>query len=376
MRAMFEHCVSPNCLNLLCYSFPMNPDHKPRRAARNRRTVTTIREIAALADVSTATVSRVINQPETVKESTRDRVLSVMKKNHFVLDKVAGGLKSQRTRTIGLIIPTIANSIYSSSTQAIQRVAQAEGYTVFVGISEFSAAGEAELIHRLIEHRIDGLILTGADRAADVYAKVMHNKIPFVVTWQLSRSDKLPSVSFDNYNAARTATNHLLSLGHRNIGLICGKTALNDRAFERRRAFEDVLNEHGLVPRPECMHEREFEMAEGREAMALMLATNDPPSAVFCANDVQAVGAIAACGDRNLRVPEDVSIIGFDDLPIAQCTIPPLTTVRVPAYDMGTRAVRELISAIRNKRTVTPHELPTTLVVRNSTSRFVSNLAN
>lgn len=333
-----------------------------------RRKTLTIREIAAAAKVSTATVSRVINEPERVREKTRNHVQAVMDSMHFVADRVAGGLKAQRTHTIGLIIPTIANSIYSSSTQAVQRLAQAEGYTVFVGVSDFSFEGEAALIHRLIEHRIDGLILTGADRSDPVYQKIIHNHIPFVVTWQLTQSEHLPSVSFDNYRAACTATRHLLTLGHREIGLICGNTQRNDRAFERRRAFEDTLHAAGIEVRVGRVHEREFEMSEGRDAMSRMLAADSPPSAVFCANDVQAVGAIAACNDRSLRVPEDISIIGFDDLPIAQCTVPTLTTVRVPAYDMGTRATQELIAAIREDRQVTTQELPTRLIVRNSTA--------
>ena len=350
-----------------------NAGRKRRERANDesKRTLT-IREIAVAANVSTATVSRVINEPERVREETRNRVLAVMDELHFVADRVAGGLKSQRTRTIGLIIPTIANSIYSSSTQAIQRLSQAEGYTVFVGVSEFSADAEAALIHRLIEHRIDGLILTGADRALPVYKKILHNDIPFVVTWQLTRSEELPSVSFDNYRAACTATTHLLSLNHRRVGLICGNTAVNDRAYERRRAFEDTMASRGIEVRAELIHEREFEMFEGRDAMSRMLSCEAPPTAVFCANDVQAVGAIAACNDRGLRVPEDISIIGFDDLPIAQCTLPTLTTVRVPAYDMGTVAARELIAAIRERRPVNTHELPTKLVVRNSTALLTS----
>lgn len=346
-----------------------NAKPRSRAASKNRRTVNTICEIASLAGVSTATVSRVINNPERVKVETRERVLRTINENHFVVDRVAGGLKSQRTYTIGLIIPTIANSIYSSSTQAIQRVAQANGYTVFVGISEFSPDAEGALIRRLIEHRIDGLILTGADRADDVYKTITHNNIPFVLTWQLSHSSKYPSVSFDNYAAAQSATQHLLSLGHTNIALICGRTAVNDRAYERRRAFEDVLRLHSISPRQECIYECEFEMSEGRNAMSQILDVSDPPTAVFCANDVQAVGAIAACNDRNLGVPDDISVIGFDDLPIAQCTIPTLTTVQVPASDMGTQAAEELLAAISENRSVVTKELSTSLLVRNSTRK-------
>lgn len=340
----------------------------PKDDPARRRAATTIKGVAKIAGVSTATVSRVINKSNKVRLETRDRVVAIMRAHHFVADGLAGSLASQRSRTIGLIIPTIANSIYASSTQAIQRASQAAGYTVLVGISDFSAEVEEALIHRLIERRVDGLILTGADRDEEIYQKITHNNVPFVVTWQLTRSREQPTISFDNYRAARTATEHLISLGHKKIGLICGRTELNDRAFERRRAYEECLDKHGLNIGPDYIHECEFEMFEGRTAMSRMIALESPPTAVFCANDVQAVGAIAACHDANLRVPDDISIIGFDDLPIAQCTVPPLTTVRVPADEMGNRAAAALIAAISGKGSIRTLELPTELILRSSTA--------
>lgn len=333
-----------------------------------RRSPTTIREIARLAGVSTATVSRVINESDKVKEETRNRVETVMRAHHFVADGLAGGLASRRSRTIGLIIPTIANSIYASSTQAAQRVAQAAGYTVFVGVSDFSAHTEAALIHRLLEHRVDGLILTGADRSRDVYDKITHNKVPFVITWQLTRSADLPAVSFDNYKAAAAATTYMLALGHARIGLICGRTEVNDRALERRRAYEECLEGAGIAVDPDLIHECDFDIFEGRAAMSRMIALHDRPTAVFCANDIQAIGAITACRDANLRVPDDISIMGFDDLPIAQCTTPQLTTVRVPADEMGAKAADTLIAAIRGNGVVETIELPTDLIARASTA--------
>ncbi len=344
--------------------------------ARKPRSQTTIKEIARLAGVSIATVSRVINDPDQVREGTRGRVLSVIREYHFVADRLAGGLRSQRSRTIGLIIPTIANSIYASSTQAIQEVAQARGYTVFVGVTDYSAAAEVALIHRLIEHRIDGLILTGADRDKRIFQKITHNRVPFVVTWQLTHSPEEPTISFDNYSAAKAATEHLISLGHRRIGLVCGRTALNDRAFERRRAYEECLAEHGLTINPRLIHECDFEMSQGRAAMSRMIALKFRPTAVFCANDVQAVGAIAACNDANLRVPDDMSIMGFDDLPIAECTIPPLTTIRVPAYQMGKKAAEALIGSIKSKHEIKALELPTEMIVRQTTGTPPSGRIN
>jgi len=342
------------------------PPHK--RLLHKNNGATTIKDIAAIAGVSTATVSRAISSPEKVRSETRDRIVAIMRKHHFVADGLAMGLASHQSRTIGLIIPTIANSIYASSTQAIQKRVQAEGYTVLVGISEFSTKGEAELVHRLLERRVDGLILTGATREQDLYDKVVHNNVPFVITWQLAGSNRQPAISFDNYKAALPAVEHLLALGHQRVGLICGRTDVNDRAFERRRAYEECLTRHGLAIDKRLIHECEFEMFQGRTAMSRMIALPDPPTAVFCANDIQAVGAIAACHDANLVVPQDISIIGFDDLPIAQCTVPPLTTIRVPAYEMGTRAADALIDAIRGQGEVETLELPTDLILRHSTT--------
>ncbi len=338
----------------------------------NRRATTTIRQIAKLSGVSIATVSRVLNEPEVVKPATRERVQQVIRKQHFVADGLAGGLSSQRSRTIGLVIPTIANSIYASSTQAVHRVAQRAGYTVLVGVSDFSRSGEETLIHQLLQRRVDGLVLTGADRDQDTYEKIRHNNVPHIITWRICRDGNTPSISFDNYKAAAVATNYLISLGHRRIGLICGRTDVNDRAYERRRAYEDCMQRAGLEIDLALVAERNFDIFEGRAAMARMIANTDRPTAVFCANDIQAIGAITACHDANLKVPEDISIIGFDDLAIAQCTTPQLTTIRVPADEMGARATNSLINAIRAKGACETMELPTELVVRGSTATYQS----
>lgn len=338
-----------------------------RNTTRGRK-ATTMQEIAREAGVSTATVSRVLNMPDKVSPTTRDRVQAVIDRHHFVFDGLAGGLASRRSRTLGLVIPTITNSIYASSTQAIQRAAQAAGYTVLVGISDFSEPQEASLIHRLLERRVEGLILTGAARAREIYDKIARNGVPLVITWKHTRDGELPSVSFDNYKAARVAVEYLIALGHRRIGLVCGQTDLNDRALDRRRAFEDSLRTHEIFVNPRLIFEREFEFLEGRSAMHSMLNEDHPPTAVFCANDIQAIGAMYECQQSGLRIPEDISIIGFDDLPISQYVSPQLTTIRVPAAEMGFRATRALVSAIQSRGAVPSYELPTDLVVRGSTT--------
>ena len=327
----------------------------------------TIREIAREAQVSTATVSRVINTPDQVTEKTRIAVQEVIARHHYVSHGAAMSLASNRSSTIGLIIPTITNSIYASSTQSIQQVAQRSGYTVLLGVSEFSPAEEGRLIRRLLERRVDGLILTGSERDEDTYKLIETNGVPYIVTWKLTKGPLRPSVSFDNYQAGRLAMDHLIALGHRRIGLICGRTDLNDRARERRRSYEDALKTIGVARDDTLIYERDFEFVEGRAAMHRMLADHDPPTAVFCANDIQAIGALSECQDSERQVPADISIIGFDDLPIAQYTHPQLTTIRVPAKRMGHIAAMRLIEIIAGADPAMTEELPVELILRGST---------
>jgi LacI family transcriptional regulator len=349
----------------------VSSSRKKSRATKRKASATkkvTIREVATRAGVSAATVSRALNQPGMVRAETRERILKVVEETHFVYDGIAVSMISGRSRTIGLIIPTIMNSIYAASTQSIQRAAQAVGYTVLLGVSEFSPQQEAILAQRLLERRVDGLILTGGNHDPRLIEKIRTNGVPFLITWKLMREQDWPSVSFDNYKAAQAAVEFLVSLGHRRLGLICGRTEVNDRALDRRQAFEDCLRSHNLSVDPALMHERDFEMEEGASAMAAMLKTPEPPTAVFCANDIQAIGALSLCRERGLTVPDDISIIGFDDLPATSYTRPKLTTVRVPAHDMGRRAAEILIASIERQIPVQSIELQTELIVRETTA--------
>ena len=150
--------------------------------------------------------------------------------------------------------------------------------------------------------------------------------------------------------------------------MICGRTALNDRALDRRTAFEQALRDRAIDPDPDLIFERDFEFVEGRAAMHRMLQMDHPPTAVFCANDIQAIGALSECRDAGVAVPGEISIVGFDDLPIAQYITPKLTTVRVPAQEMGDSAAKRLIAAVKTGAPVLPLEFSTDLVIRESTA--------
>jgi DNA-binding LacI/PurR family transcriptional regulator len=326
----------------------------------------TMRDIAHEARVSTATVSRVLNSSAPVSAHTRKRVEQVVQKHHFVFDGLAGGLASKRSRLIGVIIPTLVNSIYAAFAQSIQAVAQKNRYTVLLGVSEFSPVEEDRLIEQFIAHRVEALVLTGADRPPRTYEKMRGNQVPFVITWKSTGCGDLPSISFDNGLAARQALVFLLENGHRCIGLICGRTEVNDRARERRAAYERILEEHALSVDPTLVQECDFDFKAGQLAMQKLLRSGRRPTAVFCANDIQAIGAMSQCRAAGIRVPADLSIVGFDDLPIAKFVDPQLTTVRVPASEMGRLAAQAVLQHLTQGKPLQPVVLTTGLVVRAS----------
>lgn len=323
----------------------------------------TIHDIAREAGVSVATVSRVFSHPDRVRESTRERILAVSDRRQFVADAVARGLARRRSGFLAVIIPTIYNSIYAASTQAIQTAAEAAGYTVLIGVSEFSKAREAHLVRQFIERRVEGLILTGADRDPAAQKLITRNRLPTVITWQIPGKSLAPWVSFDNYAAAVAVVSHLASFGHRRIALVCGRTDLNDRALARRKGFEDQMRVLGLPYSEHDICECEFDFTEGRKAVRKFFEGSEPPTAIFSANDIVAVGALYECQRLGMRVPEDVSIVGFDDLPLAQYVFPQLTSVRVPAADMGAQAVQVLLELIDGK-TPRSRALATEIVAR------------
>lgn len=328
----------------------------------------TIRQIAKAAGVSTATVSRVLNNPDAVKPDKRAAVMRIVEQNDYINDGKAQALSVGKTKTIGLVIPTITNSIYASSTQAIQRFAQHAGYSVILVVSDFDREQEEQLIRHLVGRRVDGMILTGGEHDPRVFRTLEKHGIPCVLTWRRAENSAHPSVSFDNYAAGLMAMDKLISLGHRRIGLICGRTDVNDRAEKRWRAYVDALTAINVTIDPQLVFQRDFEFIEGRTAMVRMIDNPDPPTAVFAANDIQAIGAIEGCRERGLSVPEDVSIIGFDDLPIAQFSYPKLTTVHVPGAKMGHLAATRLFQQIEGETVTGSDILPVALIERDSTA--------
>jgi DNA-binding LacI/PurR family transcriptional regulator len=326
----------------------------------------TLRQIAREAGVSIATVSRALRRPDAVSAETRARILALVARHRYVPDALAASFASRRTGLVGLIVPTISNSIYAEFTEAVQNRLQAAGRKLLIANANYSATLESEIVHKLVESRVEGVIFTGCRRDQVLYELLRHYRIPFVVTWSTSDDPSIPAISFDNFAAAKAATNALIALGHRRIGLVCGVSAVNDRAQQRIAGFRAGLEEAAIDFDPALIAERPFEVAEGAAAAEAIMGNPHPPTALFCANDIQALGALFACQRLGFAVPRDVSIIGFDDLPMTRMANPPLATVHVPAQEMGEAAARALVRAVDLGEPIHSRALDAMVVVRDS----------
>lgn len=327
----------------------------------------TISEVARRAGVSVATVSRALNAPDKLQPETLRRVQQAIAETGYLVNALARGLVSRRSRTVGVLIPTLTNPIFAASTEAAQDVLHERGYNVVVGSYGYDAAVEAELVTGFLERRVDGLILTGVSRDPAIYRQIEDAGTAYVVTWELDPSGAHPCVSFSNRKAAVAMVSYLASLGHRRIGLVLGRTANNDRTAARLVGYRAALNDLGIPFDPAYVVETDMRLEDGRTATDRLLTLPAPPTAIFCANDVLAIGALMEARSRRLPVPDALSIAGFDDLDFARYVSPELTTVRVPSDDMGRRAARLILDLVEAGSHRTVVELPADIIVREST---------
>jgi DNA-binding LacI/PurR family transcriptional regulator len=325
-------------------------------------------EIAAKAGVSLATVSRTIHSPHLVKTKTREHIRQVMSEYHYVYNVTASDFSKKRSSVIGVIIPTTKGAIFSNSTQVIQEKAQEKGFSLIVGNTGYEGDVESTLLRQFQERRLAGIILTGfAIGQESAVKEVVQSGIPCVVIWETLEDRSLSFVGFNNFTAAYSVTEYLIRLKHQRIGLILGPYTKVRRARRRLEGYQAALSDNGLRFDSRMVVEKHPTLQEGKEAMQKLLAIRHPPTAVFAASDMLAVGALAAAREQGFRVPEDVSVAGFDDIDFAAFSNPPLTTIRVPASQMGEMAVAMLMEMIEgNFGEVRQITLDTELIVRES----------
>ncbi len=331
----------------------------------------TLGDVAKAAGVSTATVSRALNQPHQVKEALRHRIEDEINRLGYVRDGAARALASNKKRMIGAIIPTIDNAIFASGINALERRLYEEGYTLLLAVSNYDPKHELKQVRDIMEQGVDGLLLVGNAHAPETYSILkQHNQI-FTNLWALDKESPHPCVGFDNFSAAQKVTEYLINQGHTCFGFISGITQGNDRATARLKGARYLLESAGIKLQPKDIVECRYDIWEGRNACRHLLTRplSERPTAIICGNDVLAFGCLTECNKLGISVPEQVSITGFDDLPLCEHLSPSLTTIHVPSQMMGERAADFILDQIAGRASAIHIEVPTQLVVRESTSK-------
>lgn len=275
-------------------------------------------------------------------------------------------LAANKSGTIGAIIPTMENAIFARGLQAFQEELGEFGFTMLVASSAYKQELEAEQIRNLVARGVDALMLIGHDRDPDTYRFLAKRGLPFVNAWAYSPKSGAVSVGFDNREAMKVLADRVLDLGHRKIGVITAPRVQNDRARGRMEGILDALQDRGLSQDNLTIIDVAYSIRNGAEAFKTLMQMAEPPTAVLCGNDVLAVGAIGMAREMKIDVPADVSITGFDDIELAQVSMPGLTTVHVPHREMGKQAARMLVSSLRDNTPLEDVKLETRIVMRST----------
>ncbi len=326
----------------------------------------TIRDVAREAGVSIATVSRVFNQTALVTEATAQHVRAVAARMDYWPNSAARSLITHRTHAIGVLLPDLYGEFFSEVIRGIDLAARREKYQVLVSSSRASAETIVAAV-RALRGRIDGLIVMAPDADATTAIREFATRFPVVLLNPGSMGEDCSAISIANFEGAYAAVKHLVGLGHRRIAMLTGPSGNLD-AEERRGGYRRALADAGLEHDPALELAGDFDESAGFHAAADLMKLRPRPTAVFSANDYMAIGLIGALRNADVRVPQDVAIVGFDDIAIAQYLNPALTTVRVDACELGERALQRLMPFARARRPAEPHRelLPTSLVVRGS----------
>jgi len=325
-----------------------------------------MQDVAREAGVSVMTVSRVLNQQPGVSDERRRRVRAVIRKLGYRRNSLARGLKAERSHTLGLVVPDITNPYFPEIVRGAEDVALEAGYGVFLSNAVEDQRREAASLRMLDERRVDGVIVVSPRLPENrLYALLRAHRAAVVVN-RSAPPEIAGAVRLDHASGVRDAIDHLLSLGRRRIGVLAGPDS-SVAARERREGILATLAARGVPLPPERVVRTAPHIEQGAEATRRLLEAADGLDALLCYNDLVAAGALLACADAGLRVPQDMAVVGFDDIPFARMFTPPLTTLHVPKYDLGVNAMRILLDRIAGRNVRAEVVLRPTLVVRGST---------
>ncbi len=328
----------------------------------------TIIDVAAQAGVSFGTVSRVINDDVHVKKETRERVLKTMQRLGFVANRQARSLAGGKSNSVGLLVPDLGTGYIGEIIRGIDAELSLTGLDLILYTTHRTASKESNYVTNLATGMVDGLLLVLPRNPADFIGHLTGRKFPFVLIDHQGAGCDCPAVGATNWQGGYNATEYLIQLGHTRIGFITGSMDLGC-SVDRLDGYRSALRTNHIPEVSELIYQGDFSQPDGYAGASFLLDQPDPPTAIFASNDVMAMGVMDAVRNRNLRIPEDISIVGFDDIPQASYIHPALTTINQPLEKMGRVAAQMLVDLLHHPEKVANRiELPTQLVVRDSCS--------
>lgn len=335
----------------------------------------TIQDIAKLASVSTTTVSRVINnKTEGVSEITRKKILKIIQDTGYKPSSLARGLITKRTKTIGLIIPDITNPFFPEMARGVEDMANKNGFNVFLCNTDDNPSKERKYIDALKEKYVDGIILTVSSNPNDEHInELLKSDIPIVMMDRELEDSDVKCVYIDNLEGGYIATKYLINLGHKKIGCITGPLK-SKSAIDRYKGYEKAMLENGIPLNKDLVIESNYKI-EGGVLATNKLLNKSEVSAIFVCNDIMAYGAYRAIKQRGYSVPQDISIVGFDNIYISNMMEKELTTINQPTYSMGATATKMLIRSINGERINKKHIcFKPKLIIRESADKNLKNI--
>ena len=325
-----------------------------------------LRKVAEIAGVSTATVSRAMNNPELVSAELRERIASVVQRLGWVPHGAARALATRRTGAIGAVFPTLTHGDFARAIDGLQSELTRLGYTLLLACSEYNSDQEFQQVRKFVERGVDAILLVGELHHHDLKEFLARNGVPLLNMFVYNPETHGTSIGPDNHKALYRLTRHLIDLGHRRFGVIAQDSSTNDRAKARTQGIRDALAEQALAVRPDHFVVGQWTIREGRDLFRRIVSHEPKPTAVICGNGYLAVGAMLESQALGIRVPDEMSIVGYDDIEIMAELPVPITTVRVLSEQVGRRAGRHIAAVLEGRQEATEFECDAEIVARAS----------
>jgi LacI family transcriptional regulator len=325
-----------------------------------------LRDVARLAGVSTATVSRATNNSAPVSPELREKIEKASRELGWVLDGAARALTTRRSGAVGAVFPTLSHGDFARATEALQDELRRYGYTLLLAVSHYDQEQEYQLVRQFLQRGIDALVLVGNLHKPELMSLIEQRNLPYVNTFVFEPKSKNVCIGPDNRKALQQLTDYLFQLGHRRFGVIAQEMSNNDRAAARMAGIRDTLGRHNIELKPSQIAVGRWGIREGRELFRQVMAANPRPTAIICGNAYQAVGAVLEASAQGITMPDELSIVGYDDIEVMDELPVTITTVRVRSDEVGRRAAQFVMSRLENRPIDIEWECATEIIRRRS----------